>query len=338
MSTSDHDVLEAMERAAMDPPRMRLSAGSVLSGGKGRLRRRRTAGAGMSFAAVVVAVTAWVGLGPASDTALQEIPPAQETAVDQDTSAEWTNDLDAPLATPGLPGFTDASIGRAPGDDHFTVRVPDGDGWVELERVEADLPDQVELFHNAGFSLVLTPAAHPGEPTLYLQPKLIDMEWQQITAGRGEAQVHAWWVKGTTRPEDVADVYWVSEDGMLASSGFEVIDADVELDGVSAQVSIVPELDVWADRADPAEMTMSPIGAVKQPDPGATVPKSVVAVLAGSVSDVQASGTGGTVDGPVPVEFPMASADIGDYSVAAVSLAGANFPRLDYTFTVDAMA
>ncbi|MGI8947826.1 MAG: hypothetical protein ACR2FV_07620 [Ornithinimicrobium sp.] len=109
MSTSDHDVLEAMDRAAMDPPRMGLSAGSVLSGGKGRVRRRRATGAGMSIAAAALAVTAWVGLGPTSDTALQEISPAQETAVDQDTSADWTTDLDASLATPVLrdqPGVT----------------------------------------------------------------------------------------------------------------------------------------------------------------------------------------------------------------------------------------
>lgn len=336
MSTSDHDVLKAMERAAMDPPRMSLAAGSVLSGGKGRLRRRRTAGAGMTLAAAALAVTAWVGLDPTSDTALQDIAPADKTAVDQDTSADWTTDLDAPLATPGLPGFTDVSIERAPGDDHFTVRVPDGDGWVELERVEADLPAGVELFHNAGYSLVLSPAVHPGAPTLYLQPKL-DGQWQQTTAGKGEAQVHAWWVNRTTRPEDIADVYWVFEDGMLASSGTEIIDADVELDGVQARVSIVPELDVWADRADPAGVTMSPIGTVKQPEPGADVPESVVAVLAGSVNDVQASGIGGTVDGPVPVAFDMASQDVGDYSVAAVSLPGVDLPALDYSFTVDVM-
>jgi hypothetical protein len=63
----------------------------------------------MSIAAAALAVTAWVGLGPTSDTALQEISPAQETAVDQDTSADWTTDLDASLATPVLrdqPGVT----------------------------------------------------------------------------------------------------------------------------------------------------------------------------------------------------------------------------------------
>lgn len=76
MSTSDHDVLDAMDRAAMDPPQMSLAAGSVLSGGKNRLRRRRLAGTGVSLAAAAVAVTAWVGLSSGFDIRGDQIQPA----------------------------------------------------------------------------------------------------------------------------------------------------------------------------------------------------------------------------------------------------------------------
>lgn len=78
MSRSERDVLEAMDRAVMDPPPMSLSPDSVVALGRSKVRRRRAAGAGMSIAAAAVAVTAWVGLSSGFDVLGDQIAPADE--------------------------------------------------------------------------------------------------------------------------------------------------------------------------------------------------------------------------------------------------------------------
>ncbi|MBA2695109.1 MAG: hypothetical protein H0U62_04525 [Actinobacteria bacterium] len=76
MSRSERDVLEAMDRAVMDPPWLSLSPDAVVALGRGKVRRRRAVGAGMSIAAVAVAVTGWAGLSSGFDVADDEIQPA----------------------------------------------------------------------------------------------------------------------------------------------------------------------------------------------------------------------------------------------------------------------
>lgn len=76
MSPSERDVLEAMDRAVMDPPPMSLSPDAVVALGRGKVRRRRAVGAGMSFAVAAVAVTAWVGLSSGFDVVGDQIQPA----------------------------------------------------------------------------------------------------------------------------------------------------------------------------------------------------------------------------------------------------------------------
>ncbi len=76
MSMSDRDVLEAMDRAVMDPPPMSLSPDAVVELGRSKVRRRRAVGAGMSIAAAAVAVTAWVGLSSGFDVVGDQIDPA----------------------------------------------------------------------------------------------------------------------------------------------------------------------------------------------------------------------------------------------------------------------
>lgn len=76
MSRSERDVLEAMDRAVMDPPPMSLSPDAVVALGRHKVQRRRAVGAGMSIAAAAVAVTAWVGLSSGFDVVGYQIQPA----------------------------------------------------------------------------------------------------------------------------------------------------------------------------------------------------------------------------------------------------------------------
>lgn len=76
MSPSERDVLDAMDRAVMDPPQMALSPDAVVALGRSKVRHRRAVGAGMSIAALAVAVTAWVGLSSGFDVVGDQIDPA----------------------------------------------------------------------------------------------------------------------------------------------------------------------------------------------------------------------------------------------------------------------
>lgn len=325
MSTPDHDVLEAMDRAAMDPPSMSLSAGSVLSGGKSRVRRRRTAGAGMSLAAAVIAVTAWVGLGPTSDTLTQEIAPAGATPWDE------AIDFEAPLdggKQSAFSGFVGARVERGPGEEHFTVSVASGDTRVEVQRVDVDLPGAMELFRSGGNAVVVTHEEFPGEPALQLRLTDEANEWTGSSATDGDTRVHVWWIDGAVTPEALLDVYWVSDEEMVAASGTEVINAAISVEGYDTRVAIVPERNVWVELTTPFT-GVQPLDGQLVEAPSA---EGVVAVLPEGARDAEAHvsadvwGENGSYD-TENIQLPLTLREVGDYVVGAAPLSESDFDQ-----------
>lgn len=167
----------------------------------------------MALAAAVAAALIWVGWGFHSGMTAQEIAPATATPWDQEV------DFDAPLdgSAGGLPGFDGVRVERAPGDNRFTVTVPNGDGRMTVERVEGDLPGELQLFRNDGSSLLVSAQDYEGEPHLQLSPNTAPTASYETSATDGDTRIHAWWLEGPVDPSSLMDLYWVSEDQLAAS-------------------------------------------------------------------------------------------------------------------------
>ncbi len=321
-ASSDQAVLEAMDRAAADPPLMHVGVELILAGGRTRRRRRQTASAGMALATATVGALLWLGSWWEAETMAHEDAPIEATP--------WDDALDfsASLAeTEGASAdFMGAQVERAAGVDHFTVTVPSGDTRLDIERVDVDLPGEIELFRGDEESLVLTPQEYPGEPTLQLAANLFG--YARTSATDDDAAVHAWAVEGIVEPEDVRDVYWVSDDQMVAASGTQVIDAAVSADGFETRVAIVPEHGVWSELHQPFA-GVHPIGEMTQSGPSQ---EGVVTVLPGSVRDVEAYvsadvwGPSGAYDSE-SLRIPLTLQSVGDYTVGAAALSESDFDQ-----------
>jgi hypothetical protein len=89
---SERDVLELVHRAAADAPPMRLSAASVLEGGRRRVRRRRATYAGMTLAAAASVVAVSFGVVGDGFLATRGVPPAGEDSQPV-VSGDWDAEL-----------------------------------------------------------------------------------------------------------------------------------------------------------------------------------------------------------------------------------------------------
>lgn len=142
MSPSERDVLEAIDRAVLDPPPMTLSPDAVVTLGRSKVRRRRAVAGGMSIAAAAVAVTAWVGLSSGFDVLGDQVSPAGDgsrqggatyvvrsgwpdgarsfaVVADPSTGATMVTPVQA---DPGAPsGEVAATVPAAPGGEPFEV-------------------------------------------------------------------------------------------------------------------------------------------------------------------------------------------------------------------------
>lgn len=318
---SDQSVLEAMDRAAADPPLMHVGVESVLAGGRAGRRRRHTAAAGMALAAVTVATALSLGSWREVESETPEDPAVEATTWDESI------DFEAPMeGTEGVvPGFGDARIERAPGADHFTVTVPSGDERLDLERIDADLPGEVELFRNGGDSLVVARQECLGEPILQLAT---GGGHTRMSATDGGAEVYAWPVEGVVDPESLLDVYWLCADEMVASSGTEVLHAAISVDGFETRVAIVPERGVWSEM-DRMFTGVHAIGEMTQSAPSGD---GVIAVLPGGARDVEVYvsadvwGANGAYD-QENLQIPLTLQTVGDYTVGAAALSESAFDR-----------
>lgn len=325
MPTSEDDVLDLLNRAAIDPPSMHLAPQAVLGSAQARRGRRRRTRGGMALAAVTVAATVWLGLGSGvGDLLGDDIEPA--TPIEWDETVAFEADL--PTGDPMWQGFLAGSLVREPGAD-FEVELPDNEATVTLQPVEGDVPDGVALFTNGGASLIVSEGRFDGLPTLNLKRAVGPMVGPDLTAvigvenlDDGTTEVHAWLVTSVLEPEDIRDIYWLLPDQVAASSGDAILNEVVEADGEEVPIMIVVDTGQWTERTKEGMTLFRTAGDPFEP---VTRGDLSVTVLPGDAeeSELTASGEGFDSDNRmVNKEFsvPMSTRAAGDYLLAWASV------------------
>ncbi len=129
-----------------------------------------------------------------------------------------------------LLGFAGARIYKKPGAGHAVLTVSSRESRTELDPVDADLPGDVELFHNLGSTLIVTPHQQELTPLLDLQarPEAGATGQGPVLFTAGGQSVAVWWLDGAVQPEQVRDVYWTSDDDLVAASGADVLVSSAE--------------------------------------------------------------------------------------------------------------
>lgn len=244
MPTSDNDVLDALNRAAMDAPSMNLAPLSVLASAQKRRRKQRQTRGGMALAAFAAAGAVWLGsgsgLGDVLGTQVDPAGPEQGPLLWDDSVS-----FEAPVPDGGVfAGFEGSSLVRNPGDE-FMVEFADGTS--PLAPTEAELPAGVTLFSNDGDRLVVSEPRFDAIPVLGFSPYASANAPPGVAVADGDQEVFVWLVDADT-PYDVQDVYWLFPDQVVSSAGATVIN-EVVVEGVDeVSVVIMPDSGEWGKR------------------------------------------------------------------------------------------
>lgn len=189
MPLSEDDVVDLMNRAAMDPPSMSLSARSVLASAQGRRRKQRQTRGGMALAGLAAVAAVWVGAGPGVGELLgTQIDPA-DTSLDVEVPApsEWDDTVSFEAALPSggveMDGFNGGTLTREPGEG-FTVTFDD-DETGAVEPIEADLPSGVEWFSRDGTTLVVSEPRYDGQPVMSVDGFTAGVRFTGVSLGDG---------------------------------------------------------------------------------------------------------------------------------------------------------
>ncbi len=248
MPTSEDDVLDLMNRAALDPPPMHLGPRSVLASAQMRRRHRRLTQAGMACAFAALATTLWLGLGSdLRDVLGDDLAPA--TPIEWDEALTFETEL--PLGDSPWQGFVNGSLVREPGAG-FTVELPYQGSTTVLQPVEGDLPAGVSLFTNGGFTLVVSEPRFEGRPALDagLNPWLQEAQEVAVSASGGDGtEVYMWWINSVLEPADVQDVYWALPHQVVTSTGRSVLNEVIEAGSEEIPIMIIPDSGRWATRS-----------------------------------------------------------------------------------------
>ncbi|MGB3828829.1 MAG: SigE family RNA polymerase sigma factor [Ornithinimicrobium sp.] len=278
-TTSDEDVLDLVNRAAMDPPAMHLRAQSVLASARARRSRQRRARGAMAVAAVAavaVAATVWVGLGPGFGNVLgDDVGPT--TPLEWDESVAFETALTTGDGTL-WPEFGDALVRRPAGADDFSVVLRRDGADTTLAGVVGDLPDGVDLFEYKGHSLIVSEER-------YDAPSALDVSSQRALAGvpgvelgDGRAVVHVWVVDRVLQPAQISDIYWQLPEDVQASSGDPVRSEVIDGAGSPVSIFIVESTGRWGIRPFEARVGLRSAGV---PDDAVSDGDVVYAVLPG---------------------------------------------------------
>jgi hypothetical protein len=222
-----------------------------------------------------------------------------------------------------LPGFAGARVVKEPGADHVVLTVSSGQGRAELEPVDADLPGEVMLFHNLGSSLVVTP--HDAETTalldLQVRPEAGATGEGPILLSDGGQSVALWWVDGLVQPEQVRDVYWTSDDDLVAASGADVLVSSAEDIAAGEPVAVIPEHGRWVTVASYESLAVYPW--IAEVDTMLPSGEHAVAVLRGDVTQAELVLAGALGQGP-GTTVPMTLTEAGDFTIATAPGGGAD--------------
>lgn len=222
-----------------------------------------------------------------------------------------------------LLGFAGARIHKKPGSGNVVLTVSSGEARAELDPVDADLPGDVELFHSLGSSLIVTPHEQEYTALLDLQarPEAGASGQGPLLLAVGDQSVALWWVDGVVQPEQVRDVYWTSDDGLVAASGAEVLVSSAEDIAAGEPVAVIPEHGRWVTVAGYEDLAVYPWIA----DVDTMLPSGdhSVAVLHGDVAQAELFVATGLGEGPGPI-VPMTVTRVGDFSIATAPGGGAD--------------
>ncbi|SOC53956.1 hypothetical protein [Ornithinimicrobium cerasi] len=254
---SEPTLSQLLDRAVHHAPPMDLATDELLAAGRGRVRRRRAAGAGGVLGAVAVVAAVWGGLagGAGSLQGTTDLGPAGPVW-------EQGEVVDAALFTglqtiddEGVEHLYDGRLTRSAGTGPVVLELSDGGAVVE--RIPAESPVQgLEVF--AGERMTVALWAEP-EGVVSSVP-LVGPVDPGGPAGRtqgpeisGEQTAYAVWpagVAGLSVPDQVRDVYLIGRDEVAALSGAGVESAQLRAGGQRALAWSDPATGVWGYAVD----------------------------------------------------------------------------------------
>lgn len=257
MPTSDYDVVDALNQAAMDPPSMSLAPQSVLASAKGRRRKQRQTRGGMALAAFAAVGAVWLGSGPVLGeflgTEVDSARPDESQQVDAVPPKEWDDTVAFEEPLPQDPSdptqFRGARLVRDPGAGFTVTLAGDSEGEV-LDPSGGDLPDGVSLFVHDGATLIVAEPSFAGPPTLDIGDLQHYVSLQSRYINDDPGSPHVWTVDGLLTTSDVIDIYWQLPDQTVASSGDQVLDEEVTVGSDTVDIMFVPSTGRWAQREE----------------------------------------------------------------------------------------
>lgn len=255
---SDRQIVDLLDRAAMVAPPMHVSAGSVLVGGRRRVRRRRLQGAGVAVAAASIAGVTWVGFGQVGGATTARMVPAA-------TTWDTTEPVEVENLFRGLEG-TDASFPRSatlerPRGAAATLTLDYADGRDGAAISGEQLPGGVQVFRGEGVTVVAWVApdnAEPGSAVVWSNTagngSSASSDSLEIEEGKLEFLAIQHQADADIR---VDDVLFHNEAGVLAASGTPVQSGVLNAGDASLRVFSAPELGVWGS-SDPRGLMVNP--------------------------------------------------------------------------------
>lgn len=309
MPTSENDVLDLMNRAAMDAPSMSLAAHAVLSSAQNRRRKQRQTRGGMALAAFTAAGTIWFGAGSGlGDLLGTQVDSAGLTP----SPAEWDDSVSFKTPVPdggdAYSGFEGSSLVRDAGED-FVIEFADGSPT--LTPTEGQLPAGVESFTNDGDTLVVSEARFDASPVLGFSADAYRNGSRGVPLTDGDQQVFVWFLEEFASASEVQDVYWLLPDQVATSTDAAVINEVVADGDDEVTVIITPETDQWGKRTSSGLEDLLPLSLGDD-----------VVLDPPSDGDLWVSVIPGWAKNPVfgpPGSFdtkPMSTRAVGDYLIA----------------------
>ncbi len=309
MPTSENDVLDLMNRAAIDAPSMSLAPQAVLVSAQNRRRKQRQTRGGMALAAFAAAGAVWLGAGSGlGDLLGTQVDPAAPAP----SPTEWDDSVsfEAPMADAGgsFARFEGSSLVRNAGDE-FMIEFADGSP--ALAPVDSDLPAGVNLFTIGADNLVVSEPRFDATPVLgFMFPTLTEAP-PGVPLTDGDHQVFVWLLGEDDQANEVEDIYWLFPDQVASSAGAAVITETVAEGDDEITVVIAPDSGQWGKRASSGLDDLVPL-----------VQEEQFSIDSVSDGDLWVSVIPGWAENPMfsPPDMydvqPMSTRVVGDYLVA----------------------
>ncbi|MDO5740736.1 MAG: hypothetical protein Q4P07_11380 [Ornithinimicrobium sp.] len=222
---SDHDILDLIDRAAIDAPHMHVSASHVVAGGRRKVRRRRVVSAGVATGGLALAGLTWLALGSGSGlTTAPGLEPAgqvwrDDQAVDSGLFLGYQT-IDSDQTSHRY----DARMIREVAGGPVVLELSDRGSVVEKIPAQSSVPG-LDVY--AGERMTVAVWVQP-DGTMSSVP-LVGPYDEGGTSGAGSTVVDdrslgyaVWPADVMTPPKEIRDVYLMGDDEVVTLSGAEV--------------------------------------------------------------------------------------------------------------------